>query len=246
MSNIDRAALRRMLTNLADMADDATLTGKLRDAAQEAAKKYNTVLATLHAEADLPEGLFEPLPEDAGWDRLGVDARLLAGYLDDDRKGRHRHGPEDAPGDLGALVALAPFLNSDDLARLVEERIADGLPFDEGILIALAPFVGSDALGRMIRTRLRRGRSPGAVPVAPEAPKAPEAPHEPVAVVPPAPVRPPVPDPVDELEAEAARHVPPGPDLETLLTSLRDPYLDAGHRQEILDQIAVVMATKQD
>lgn len=250
MSMTDRAAIRRMLDHLSELAEDASLTGKLRDGAPDAVRKYNAILTTLRSDHDLPAELFEPLPLDAGWDRLGVDAHLLSGFLEGDDNGKHRHLHGGQPGDVGALVALAPFLNSDDLARLIEERIADGLPFDEGVLIALAPFVGSDALGRMLRNRLRRARGPESAPGKPVVPATPEAPVAPPspdvhAVVTPEPTI--APDPLIELEAEAGRHARRDePDLETLLTSLRDPALQNDRRQEILDQIAVVMATRQD
>jgi hypothetical protein len=101
------------------------------------------------------------------------------------RRERRAAEPEAGIGgrlqDPGVLVAMAPFLDSEDLAAMVTAHMEAGGEFDEGLLVALAPFLGSQTLGRLVKARMMRGRAPAA-PQAPQAPPAPEAP-----VAPPAP-----------------------------------------------------------
>lgn len=86
---------------------------------------------------------------------------------------KHVVGPGRGIKDPGVLVAMAPFLDSDDLAALVMEHMEEGGDFDEGLLVALAPFLGSQTLGRLVRSRMKRK------PARPEAPSAPEPPAPP-------------------------------------------------------------------
>lgn len=81
--------------------------------------------------------------------------------------------------DPGVLVAMAPFLDSDDLAALVMEHMEDGGEFDEGLLVALAPFLGSQTLGRLVRARMKRRTLRPEAPPAPEPPAPPAPPEEP-------------------------------------------------------------------
>lgn len=82
--------------------------------------------------------------------------------------------------DPGVLVAMAPFLDSEDLAAMVTAHMEAGGEFDEGLLVALAPFLGSQTLGRLVKARMMRGRAPAA-PQAPQAPTAPQASEPPQA-----------------------------------------------------------------
>jgi hypothetical protein len=77
--------------------------------------------------------------------------------------------------DPGVLVAMAPFLDNEDLAAMVTSHLDAGGEFDEGLLVALAPFLGSQTLGKLVRARFMRKPAPPEPPRAPEAPQAPQA-----------------------------------------------------------------------
>lgn len=118
-------------------------------------------------------------PDEEGMDLGSILGDRLGRRLKKLRKLKHLKHVVDGSGlgikDPGVLVAMAPFLDSDDLAALVMEHIEDGGEFDEGLLVALAPFLGSQTLGRLVRARMKRR------PVRPEAPPAPEPPAPPAA-----------------------------------------------------------------
>ncbi len=84
-------------------------------------------------------------------------------------------GVEGRLQDPGILVAMAPFLDAEDLASMVTAHMESGGEFDEGLLVALAPFLGSQILGRLVKARMMKGRAP-----TPPEPPAPPAEPEPV------------------------------------------------------------------
>lgn len=98
---------------------------------------------------------------------------------------REKKAPESESGvggrlqDPGVLVAMAPFLDAEDLAAMVTAHMETGGEFDEGLLVALAPFLGSQTLGRLVKQRMMRTR--GSVPEPPQAPVPPQAPEAPAA-----------------------------------------------------------------
>lgn len=121
-----------------------------------------------------PKGPFGPQGPFGAKGPFGPNGPFAGG-----RGRREKNAPEREAGiggrlqDPGILVAMAPFLDSEDLAAMVTAHMEAGGEFDEGLLVALAPFLGSQTLGRLVKQRMMRGR----VPAAPQAPQAPQAPE---------------------------------------------------------------------
>ena len=223
MNNPQLDVARRVLSELAGMAEHASLTGSLRGGEKSAARAFNGALDALRTHEAIPDGMFERAdPEAADYGSLGVQARLLLSILPAEREdrrerdgGRRRNrDDEDEGGGLGAVVALAPFLDSEDLAQMLRERIDETTAVPDGLLTALAPFLNSGDLGELVRRRMR--------PRAPESPQAPAAP--------PAPPAPPASDLRPVVHAPAT--------LESLANDLRRPDLTTEERQAIATRLA--------
>ena len=160
-NDIDTA--RRLLAELAEMAEHASMTRSLRGGEKSAAQAYNRVLATLDASGHAPQGMFEPLAtEGAEYGEIGVQCRLLLSVLRDDAR------PGKGEESLGAVIALAPFLDSADLAQMVRERMGSGIGMPDGFLVALAPFLDSSMLGDLVRRNMKAPPAPPSPPEAPE------------------------------------------------------------------------------
>lgn len=139
--------IRRMLREIADMAENATLTGGLSGGAPRAVQRYNAILRQLTAADSVPTGMFDELNmETTDFSQLAVDARLLASYL----KGQG----ENNGGDASMLIRLAPFVNREDLEKLVRDQVSAGVQISSSVITALAPFLSADHLGRLIRENL--------------------------------------------------------------------------------------------
>ncbi len=215
------AVARRVLTELAGMAEHASMTGSLKGGQRAAAVAFNGALATIRAHDAIPDGMFEPLdPDAADYGSLGVQSRLLLAILQEEpepRRGR-RERDEDERGGLGAVVALAPFLDSEDLAQMVRERIDEAAEVSDGLLTALAPFLDSHDLGDLVRRRVR-----------PRAPQPPTPPVQPTPVAPEATIATP---------PDLRPVVAPSVTLEGLAAELRRPDLTAEERQRIATRLA--------
>ena len=94
--------LRRLLKDIADLANHASLTGSLQGGVRTATRRYNTVIARLETLNVTSPGLFTALGDDTTFDELGVEASLLAGYLKED---------EQPPAERGGNNSSAPFIN---------------------------------------------------------------------------------------------------------------------------------------
>jgi hypothetical protein len=159
-STINTKSLVKMLGELADLAENATLTGAMAGGAPRAVARYNEILKALLEEGVVPGGMFSPLPADAGYGDLAVDGRLLRAYIKEGNG--HGHGHRMFGEGLGAekhlILRLAPFAKSSDLRELVDSYLAKGSPVDAELIEALAPFLDSDHLGILIRTIAKRGK----------------------------------------------------------------------------------------
>lgn len=119
--------LRRLLKEIADLAQHASLTDSLKQGARSAVQRYNQVLTRLEALDVVSPGLFQPLPADASFDEVGVDSKLLAGYLEEDEeeaggsKGQ-QGGPNIIVGSLNGLQGLEELK---DLGRQIRESLPD-------------------------------------------------------------------------------------------------------------------------
>jgi hypothetical protein len=134
-------------------------------------------------------GMFEPLPDSAGFGQLCIEARLLSGYL---RGAAHeaRHGREDdkAPStspDVCTIIALAPFMDRKDLTELAKNALSSCGCVDAGVLVGLAPFMEHGEIGRIAREHMKgwfrasqpEPPSPTEAPAPPEPPDAKDEPE---------------------------------------------------------------------
>jgi hypothetical protein len=203
------APLRRVLEQLSELCEHASLTGSHRGGEASAARAFNGVLATLLERGTVPLGMFERIDENAAdFGSIGVQAQLLQAMIAEEER------PERGEG-LEAVVALAPFLDSRDLGELVRERIEGATQISDRVLTSLAPFLDSAALGDIVRRKMRH----------PEPPKAP-APPEPAAP----------PRPAPDLRPMVAEE--PHETLESLADQLRRPDLSMEDRQRIAMRLA--------
>lgn len=242
MSRTQLEAVRRMLRELSDMCENASLTGALAGGAAHATARYNRMLETLEDEDVVPHGMFSKLDEQStGFGQLAVDCRLLLASLREDEEpeeGR-RSGRKGRGGGLGALIALAPFLDKDDLEKLVRERVTEAGPINDGILIGLAPFLNKGMLREIVNKRVATATGP----VAPEPPSPPE---------PPTPPTPPEPLPSArpawagvgvgsvDLNVHQEHDLKPSPqdELSTLAARLAQPHLPDSERAQIAARLA--------
>jgi len=198
------------------MCDQASLTGSLSGGSKRAAQRYNSVLSYLVRSGNVPDSLFAPIPEDAGYGEIGVEARMLAGYLPSNReKNKFQDDNE-----KNILIRLAPFVGRDELGLLIREQIGKGVGLDMNTLSNLAPFLGQDILGELIRGHLdNRAKAQE------------EAPPEPT---PPAPTPRETPSHFDyRLE-----HVSTEKDsVEDLLNLLKSPYLSDEERNSLVERL---------
>ncbi len=208
-------SLRRMLREIADLAENASLTGGLSSGAPRAVQRYNAVLRQLVESGAVPKGIFEELNvETTDFGQHGVDARLLSSYL----KGQENECSTPGRGEASVLVRLAPFIRGEDLAALVREHISKGAHVSSHVITALAPFLGSDQLGQLVRDHMIADATAKAEPAAPPSP--PSQPRNP----------------------EPFRQEPAGETMEDLLTQLRQPELSREDRERIARRIAEISA----
>ena len=207
---------RRVLTELADMAEHASLTGSLRGGEKQAAQAFNRALEALSSQGLVPTGMFEPInTTQPDFGELGVQCRLLLAAISDEPEERSEAG-------FGEVIALAPFLKSEDLTKLVRDRMSESTKIPKGLLVGLAPFLDSEMLGDLVRRQIR----PPVPPVPPVAPEPPVAPPVPVEDL----------RPAIHVVHEIAEHHPET--LESLAAQLREPDVSPEDRQRIATRLA--------
>jgi hypothetical protein len=158
---------------MSEVAEHAEQTGSFESSVRNYVKRYNAIVERLEDIDAVPEDLFPRLDEDeADFGQLGAESKLLADYIDDvmeepsepsGNKGDKGKGDKGKP-DLGILVALAPFLGTSELSKLVrqhfdkeaqaEEKKATQQEPDLNTIIGLAPHVDKATLGKMVRGAL--------------------------------------------------------------------------------------------
>jgi len=83
--DIEIRRMRRLLRETARIAEHASLTGSLEKGSRLAIRQYNAIIRHLQDNGTVPDDLFPELDEqECPFDELGVAARLLEGYLEDD------------------------------------------------------------------------------------------------------------------------------------------------------------------
>jgi hypothetical protein len=152
---IDTRACKRLLTEIAELCDHASLTGSMSTGAKRTAERYNAVLAKLTEAGQVAPGLFSPVPDSADFGEVGVEARMLSGFLGDDSKNKDRHrGRDHDGGERSVIIRLAPFIGQAELNQLVREHTRSGAGFDVNTITALAPFLGQEYLSELVRENL--------------------------------------------------------------------------------------------
>jgi hypothetical protein len=218
------ASYQSLLREIADICESASLTGVFAGGAGRVLQRYNAILEKLVSSGALPPGLFLSLPEGADFGDIGVEARMLSGYLRKEKKNLHGNG------DPSVLIRLAPFVGKEDLALLIREQREQGTPLDMDTITHLAPFLNSEDLGQLIRGHLN-------TPSAPPQPPAPSPAPSPAPTPSPAPN--PAPQPETTMRFPEAPAAPRNPEdrLAVLLERLKDPRLTDQERSDLIDRV---------
>ncbi|RYG44351.1 hypothetical protein EON79_15075, partial [bacterium] len=120
--NSDIQTCVNLLREIAEIANHASLTGGLGGGERRAVARYNSTLSRLVQLGAVGPNLFEPLPEDAGYGEIGIEARMLAASVG--------KAPEEfrdeVSQDPGILLRLAPFVDRKDLGEMVREQLRQG------------------------------------------------------------------------------------------------------------------------
>lgn len=208
----------RLLKEIAELAQEATLTGSMEGGTVRTIQRYNATLATLQERGTVPKGLFAPLPETANYGEVGVEAKMLVGFLKgegNDDEGHHK--PKGGRADISILTRLAPFVDSHDLGALIAQYSAQNMSLDPDTLAQLAPFLDRGTLGQLIQKHMIPHLRPAEAADAPEEPPAAPAP------------------------APAPTPVPPAPQQDTvaeLVAKLQSGDLSEERRQQVLARLA--------
>jgi hypothetical protein len=230
-NTVDKSSLVRVLRELAELAEHASLTGSLEDGTRRATERYNAILALLLQEGAVPIALFEKMdPTTANYGELGVEAKLLIAFLEGNGSSRRR---EDEKEEKNLLLRLAPFVKGEDLAELVQDYFSKNTNVDINIVAHLAPFLPSESLGKLLRKSLQF-QAKVAEPATTEVPPAPV-----VSAVPDAPVE----DRHAVDEPEATRQM--GQSLTDLVQQLRRRDFSEEDRERLaarLDEVARMQA----
>ena len=165
---------RRLLGEIADMCEHATLTGSLEGGEPRTAQRYNALLKRLTESQLVPSGLFSSLPDNSRFGEIGVEAKMLASYLPSN-KHKERGGDN---SDRNIIIRLAPFVHKEELAMLIRDHASKGGGLDVNTLSSLAPFLGSDMLSELLRDHLAKTTSEVKV-TAPQPPAPPTPPTPP-------------------------------------------------------------------
>ncbi len=205
--NEEVASLRNVLNEITELAEGASLTGMLSGGQGRAVSRFNAIASRLVELGAIQKAMYEPLPGDAGFADVAIEARLLAAQIAP-TKDKHKH--ED-----NILMRLAPFVDSQDLAELVREQMRKGSDIDMHQLSSLAPFLDRTMLGELLRAQMS---NTAAAPEAPQAPPPPQAPQ-----------------PASASNLPVARNQEPKP--EDLLELLRNPHLSQSERQELVQRL---------
>jgi NAD-dependent DNA ligase len=107
--------IRRMLHELGRLAEHASLTGSFAKAGITCVQQYNRLLSRLEQKGHVTTGWFDLLPEDASMADVGVSARLLSAYLEDQ---------EDDERSRNVIVGLGDISK---VGEMVREHLPDWL-----------------------------------------------------------------------------------------------------------------------
>jgi hypothetical protein len=175
MSEVRR--LRKLLGRMMELANHVEQTGSFESGAHDSVRRYNAIVERLEEIGAISENTFPRFDEgdeSIGFGRLGAECTLLAGYLEnlmeeeepEDFRGGRRHRRRFREN-IGELVALAPFLGSEELHKLVKSHFT-GMKAGEDTdtdeedkpdlkhIISLAPHMNSEDLEQLLLACLSR------------------------------------------------------------------------------------------
>ena len=156
--------MRKILNEITGMAEEEAFPRGIATVV----KRYNAILRHLESHAVVPAGLFQTLSEEEepSYDEIGVECRLLNGYLEEDDEDESPN----SEANFGPVIALAPFLEKDDLKKLVRMHLS-GKGYEESdfevkesrskapdlkILVGLAPHMPKQELTELVTACLAR------------------------------------------------------------------------------------------
>lgn len=170
--NLNIATLRAILEEIARMSEQSSLTG-MSGTLPRLTSRYNEVVSELAEQGHPASRHFKPLdPATATLGDVMVDSQLLGAALQGDPQRR-----EGASFDH--IVAIAPFLSSEDLGNMLISELQNGGDVPRHLLPALAPFLSSSTLSELIRMRPPQTPTAPRAPTEPHASAAPQAPEAP-------------------------------------------------------------------
>lgn len=208
---LDIRACRRLLNEIADLCDHASLTGSMASGARRTAERYNAVLQRLVEASEVPDGIFSAVPEAADFGEVGVEARMLAGSLSREEKHKYK---EEKDENRSIIMRLAPFIGQAELRDLVKQHAKNGTHLDLNTITALAPFLGQEYLSEIVRENFLK-------PNHEAAPSDPPTPPEPPMNRTPVPMEP---------NEQGIGH---------LLDMLQDPSIPERERQLLIERIRI-------
>ncbi|MHB8635342.1 MAG: hypothetical protein ACYC96_02600 [Fimbriimonadaceae bacterium] len=208
---LDTRAFKRLLNEIADLCEHASLTGSMASGASRTAERYNAVLKTLTDADSIPAGLFSPVSEGADFGEIGVEARMLAGYVCSDPKHKGDNGGGDG---VSVIVRLAPFIGQAELGQLVRQQARNGAALDINTITALAPFLAQEQLSEIVRETMLHSDEPAAK-------------QEPTAT------------PQAKMDTTPVPVVNEEQGIGPLLDMLEDPSLSEGERKHVIDRIRI-------
>jgi len=120
----EEVRIQRLLARIAELAEQASLTGGLEQGATTSVQHYNAALQRLQQLGVVPSDLFAPLAADSSFDAVGVASALLASYLDNDEGGTNGSGASNRHGhnynvvrNVGSDLSGAELRDLRDLLR---------------------------------------------------------------------------------------------------------------------------------
>src|SRR5579859_3493684 len=116
--------IRRLLSRIAEIAEQASLTGGFEQGVTTSVQHYNAALQRLQQLGVVSSDLFAPLAADSNFDVVGVASALLASYLDGEEEGANGPGASNRPGhrynvvrNVGSDLSGAELRDLRDLLR---------------------------------------------------------------------------------------------------------------------------------
>jgi hypothetical protein len=227
----------RLLREIGELSEEASLTGNLKGGARAAVDRYNMILRYLIVSGQVPDEMFNILPDDTTFAQLCVESRLLVSFIEPPKQNKFKGDKSNVDSNL--LLRLAPFVEREDLTALLKEYLHDNGSVDTGMIANLAPFLDSRMLGQLLREQFAR-KEPTSPPASPAQPEerhqaatrpAPEADREPVSL---------------GREIVAADSTPVRVSLSDLAERLRRPGITQEEQEELAYRLELAMRSLDD